>query len=75
MANKQINALLSDSGPLVAIFDLDGTLTKKDTYIPFLLFILKHRPIRIFYVSIHIIIARFNASHQVSYSHSVVHYT
>ena len=52
MANKQINTSHLNYSPLLAIFDLDGTLTKRDTYIPFLLFILKHRPIRIFYVSI-----------------------
>jgi len=37
----------NDYETLIAIFDLDGTLTKKDTYIPFLLSILKKRPERL----------------------------
>ena len=52
MMDKIINSFLQNSGPLVAIFDLDGTLTKRDTYIPFLLNVLKCRPGRIFYVLI-----------------------
>ena len=31
----------------IAVFDLDGTITRKDTYVDFLLFCLKKRPLRI----------------------------
>ncbi len=33
--------------PKIAVFDLDGTITYRDTYVDFLLFCLKKRPIRI----------------------------
>ena len=31
----------------IAVFDLDGTITRKDTYVDFLVFCLKKRPLRI----------------------------
>ena len=43
--------IFPNSNPVVAVFDLDGTLTKKDTYIPFLLRVFKSRPGRLFHVS------------------------
>lgn len=38
--------------PSIAIFDLDGTLTKRDTFLPFLLTIIKIRPSRLPYIPI-----------------------
>lgn len=52
MVDKIINSFSQNSGSLVAIFDLDGTLAKRDTYKPFLLNVLKHRQGRVFNVSI-----------------------
>lgn len=37
----------SIAGERIAVFDLDGTITYKDTYVAFLLFCLKKRPLRI----------------------------
>tara|TARA_B100001123_G_C15192433_1_gene979944 strand:- start:532 stop:1218 length:687 start_codon:yes stop_codon:yes gene_type:complete len=41
--------VLSDAKPRVAIFDLDGTITNKGTYIPFLLFVARRQPWRFIY--------------------------
>ena len=38
---------LSSGDKKIAVFDLDGTLTYKDTYVDFLLFCMKKRPLRI----------------------------
>ena len=43
---------LKNLGSLIAIFDIDGTLTKKDTFIPFFLRSLRNRPLRIFHTLI-----------------------
>lgn len=38
---------VSENKPTVAIFDLDSTITKKDTYVAFLLTVLKKHPTRL----------------------------
>ncbi len=52
MKSNSIEKLNYDSYPLVVIFDLDGTLTNKDTYLSFLLYIIKYRSLRILRISI-----------------------
>jgi len=37
-----------DAEDRIAVFDLDGTITRKDTYVDFLVFCLRKRPLRIF---------------------------
>jgi phosphatidylglycerophosphatase C len=34
--------------PAIAVFDLDGTLTRRDTFLAYLIFVLKRRPARLF---------------------------
>jgi len=34
----------------IAVFDLDGTITRRDTYVDFLLFCLKRNPLRLLYL-------------------------
>src|SRR5262245_55551961 len=39
---------MSSDGDTVAVFDLDGTITRHDTYLRYLLGYLQHRPSRLF---------------------------
>jgi HAD superfamily hydrolase (TIGR01490 family) len=49
--DKELNEPISDVSQVkvAAIFDLDRTMTRKDTFIPFLLIALRGRPFRIFH--------------------------